>query len=142
VNEYRYTLIVLLILIAGPLFASEKLFLPNTGDTVLDESLVQINKKINKKSVRKLSQYTQQLANDFQIPLYRVEELFNVYEFTAADVLMSVSIADVSGEPLKNVAGLYFKNKQSGWKAVLKQLMISPGSKVYQQIKKDAVATY
>jgi len=140
--------ILLLMVINGLLFAVEKpaTYQPDTGDTVLDESLVLINKTITnkpgKKAIRKLNQYTQRLAADFQIPEYRVEELFNIYEFTAADALMSVSIADASGQPLKNVAGLYFNNKKAGWKAVLKQLMIAPGSRVYEQIKKDAAAEY
>ncbi len=139
---------VLLIITSGILLAVEKPepSPPDTGDTELDESLSRINKAVTqkpgKKSARKLNQYTQRLAADFQIPEYRVEELFSIYEFTAADALMSVSIADASGQPLKNVAGLYFNNKKAGWKAVLKQLMIAPGSKVYKQIKKDAAPEY
>jgi len=71
------------------------------------------------------------------VPVSKVEELFNHYEFNAADVLMSVSIADVSGEPLQNVASVYFKNKTKGWKYALKQLNIKKNSKTYIQIKKD-----
>jgi len=139
---------ILLIAISGLLLAVEKVqpYQPDTGDSALDESLSLINKTVSqkpgKKAARKLTQYTQRLAMDYQIPEYRVEELFNIYEFSAADALMSVSIADVSGQPLKNVAGLYFNNKKAGWKSVLKQLMILPGSKVYEQIKKDAAAEY
>ena len=133
---------VLFMLVITPLIASEEEYLPNTGDTAIDESLQKINNKFKKNTPEKISRYSLKLANEFQIPEHKVEELFNVYEFTAADVLISVSIADVSGQPLKNVTGLYSNNKKVGWKAVFKQLKITPGSKVYEQIKKDISAAY
>lgn len=117
-------------------------YLPNSGDKELDESLLLIHKNINRKSKKKLSLFVDRVAQEFQVPVEKVEELFNHYEFLAPDVLMSVSIADVSGEPLPNVAGVYFKNKSKGWKYTLKQMNVNKGSKTYRQIKKDMAAEH
>jgi len=114
-----------------------ELYQPNSGDKELDESLILINKNINRKNKKKLSQFVNKVAQDFQVPAQKVEELFNHYKFNAPDVLMSVSIADVSGEPLQNIAGVYFKHKIKGWRYALKNMNISKNSKVFLQIKKD-----
>ncbi len=114
-----------------------EVYAPNSGDNELDEILIAIHKKINRHHKTRLSQFVDSVSADFQIPPQKVEELFNHYKFNAPDVLMSVSIADVSGEPLKNIAGVYFKNKTKGWKYAMKQLNISKNSKVFLQIKKD-----
>lgn len=134
----RYTTkcLVLMLLINTNVFAVEK-YNPDSGDKNLDESLLLIHKNINRKKKSKLSHFVDRVAEEFQIPVRKVEELFNHYKFKSSDVLMSVSIADVSGEPLQNVAGLYFKNKEKGWKYAMKQLNIRKGSKTYKQIKKD-----
>ena len=128
--------LVLLVLINTNIFAADK-YNPNSGDKGLDESLILINKNINRKNKLKISHFVNKVSEEFQVPVEKVEELFNHYKFKASDVLMSVSIADVSGEPLKNIAGLYFKNKDKGWRYTLKKLNIQKGSKIYNQIKKD-----
>ncbi|RDH82695.1 MAG: hypothetical protein DIZ80_10470 [endosymbiont of Galathealinum brachiosum] len=134
--KYIIKYLVLMLLINTNVFAVEK-YNPDSGDKELDESLVLIHKNINRNKKSKLSHFVDRIAEEFQIPVGKVEELFNHYKFKVPDVLMSVSIADVSGEPLQNVAGLYFKNKEKGWKYALKQLNIRKGSKIYNQIKKD-----
>ena len=133
--------IVLLLLLNTPVLADDQ-YIPNSGDAELDDSLLLIHKNINRKSKIKLSRFVDKVSEDFQVPVGRVEELFNIYEFVAPDVLMSVSIADVSGEPLQNIAGVYSKNKDRGWKYTLKQMNIRKGSKTFNQIKKDLAAEY
>ncbi|MCW8933526.1 MAG: hypothetical protein OQK98_02270 [Gammaproteobacteria bacterium] len=133
--------IVLLLLFNTQVFADDQ-YIPNSGDAELDNSLLLIHKNINRKSKTKLSHFVDKVADDFQVPVGRVEELFNIYEFNSADVLMSISIADVSGEPLQNIAGVYSKNKQKGWVYTLKQMNIKKGSKIFNQIKKDLAAEY
>ena len=133
--------IVLLFLLNAQVIADDQ-YKPNSGDAELDDSLLLIHENINRKSKTKLSGFVDKVAEDFQVPVGRVEELFNIYEFVAPDVLMSVSIADVSGEPLQNIAGLYAKNKEKGWKYTLKQMNIRKGSKTFNQIKKDLAAEY
>ena len=115
---------------------------PDSGDSELDESLLLIHKNINRKSKNKLSSFVDKVADKFQVPTGKVEELFNIYEFNAADVLMSVAVSDVSGEPLQNISGVYSKNKGKGWKYSLKQMNIRKGSKIFNQIKKDLAAKY
>ncbi|MCW9046450.1 MAG: hypothetical protein OQK46_00110 [Gammaproteobacteria bacterium] len=133
--------IVLLLLLNAQVFADDQ-YIPNSGDAELDNSLLLIHTNINRKSKTKLSHFVDKVAADFQVPVGRVEELFNVYEFKSADVLMSISIADVSGEPLQNIAGVYSKNKEKGWEYTLKQMNIKKDSKVFNQIKKDLAAEY
>jgi len=133
--------IVLLLLLNTQVLADDQ-YKPNSGDAELDDSLLLIHKNINRKSKIKLSRFVDKVSEDFQVPVGRVEELFNIYEFVAPDVLMSVSIADVSGEPLQNIAGVYSKNKDRGWKYTLKQMNIRKGSKTFNQIKKDLAAEY
>lgn len=112
---------------------------PNTGNLELNESLISLNKRI--KSNQKIT-FSRKIAEEFQIPVERIEELFRHYEFTPADVLMTLSIADQSGQPLKNISRAYFENKQLGWKFTLDQLDIYEGSAAYLQIKKDARADF
>ena len=134
--RYITKCLLLLLLLSGSAIALEK-YNANSGDNELDESLLLVHKNINRKKKSKLSKFIDKVAEDFQIPVEKVEALFNHYKFKAPDVLMSVSIADVSGEPLQNVAGLYYKNKEKGWKYALKQLNIAKGSNNYKQIKID-----
>lgn len=115
---------------------------PNTGDAELDTSLQHIDKIFSKKTKIKKSQFVDKVAEEFQIPVNKVEELFNFYEFKAPDVLMSISIADIYGEPLQNISGLYFKNKNKGWSYTLKQFKVQKGSKNYNLIKQDMSADF
>jgi len=133
--------LLLLCLCNVQVLASDQ-YKPDSGDSELDESLLLIHKNINRKSKNKLSSFVDNVADKFQVPIGKVEELFNIYEFNAADVLMSVSVSDVSGEPLQNISGVYSKNKDKGWKYSLKQMNIRKGSKIFNQIKKDLAAEY
>ena len=126
-----------LILLINMQVMSAESYQPESGDKELDETLLLIHKKVNRKYKAKLSQFIDKISDEFQVPPQKVEELFNHYEFNAADVLMSVSIADVSGEPLNNIAGVYYKNKSKGWKFALSKLNISKNSAIFYKIKKD-----
>jgi len=121
---------------------AEDQYIPDSGDAELDDSLQLIHKNINRKNKTKLSDFVDKVAEDFQVPVGKVEELFNIYEFKAPDVLMSVSVADVSGQPLQSISVLYAKNKEKGWKYTLKQMNIRKGTTVYNQIKKDVAKEY
>jgi hypothetical protein len=133
--------LVLFLFVSSYSIATEQ-YIPNSGDKELDDLLLLIHKNINRKTKSKLSQFVDNIAEKFQVPVEKVEELFNHYEFKAPDVLLSVSIADVSGEPLQNVSAVYFKNKQKGWRYTLRQLNITRESKVFTQIKKDMNVKY
>lgn len=128
--------LVLIFLINMPAIGA-KFYQPNSGDKELDAVLVQIHKIINRSNKTRISQFVDKISEQFQVPPQKVEALFNNYEFNAADVLMSVSIADVSGEPLSNIAGVYINSKSRDWEYALKQLNISQHSKTFLQIKKD-----
>ena len=128
---------IILITLTTQVWADEA-YTPNSGDEEMDASLIEINKKIKNKT----GAYSRTLANEFQVPEEQVVILFTHYEFTPADVLMTLSIADTSGQPVNSVARTYFDNKESGWKYTLYQLKISKKSATFKQIKKDAQAEY
>lgn len=107
---------------------------PKSGDIELDASLVNLNKKYKNKTLK----FTRGIASEFQVPIEKVEELFKHYQFSAADVLMTMSIADATGQPVNNISRAYFEHKKEGWKFALEQLEIKKGSKAYLQIVKDA----
>ena len=132
----------LLVLLVSMQVIAADVYQPDSGDKELDEQLQLIDKKINRRTRLKLTNFVDKVAQEFQVPVSKVEALFNHYEFKAPDVLMSVSIADVSGEPLNNVSSVYFKNKDKGWKYTLTQMNIVKGSKTYNQIKKDMMVEY
>lgn len=131
-HRVKQLLMVMLITFSGQSIGVEK-YIPNSGDQQLDASLVKINKKIKNKN-----NFSRLVSDEFQVPLEKVIELFKVYEFTSADVLMTLSIADVSGLPVNTVSRTYFENKQQGWVIALDLLDINPRSASFQQIKSDA----
>ena len=111
---------------------------PMSGDSTLDASLIAITEKIKKNT----EEFSRILASEFQAPPEKVNILFSQFEFTAADALMTLSSADLSGEPINGVAKAYMENKKHGWGHTLYQLKIEKGSKIFEQIKKDAQIVY
>jgi len=111
---------------------------PMSGDSTLDASLIAINEKIKNNT----EEFSRLLASEFQAPPEKVSILFSQFEFTAADALMVLSVADLSGEPINGVAKAYMANKKHGWGQTLYQLKIEKGSKIFEQIKKDAQIVY
>lgn len=133
------TVFVLMLIQQTYLIAAENGYQPNTGDSQLDAAMISVNKKFKEKYKTRLIRV---LADEFQIPVEKVEALFNVYEFTAADAIVCVSMADTSGEPLNAISNSYYKNKKQGWKFIFNQMKIRPGSPVLTQIKKDILIKY
>jgi len=131
-HRIKQLLMILLITFSGQAIGAEK-YIPNSGDQQLDASLLAINKTVKNKN-----NFSRLVAEEFQVPLEKVTELFKMYEFTAADVLMTLSIADTSGLPVNTVSRTYFENKQQGWVVALDLLDINPRSASFQQIKSDA----
>jgi len=134
VSKYLY---LILTIFSMQVYAAD-VYKPMSGDATLDASLIAINKKIKNNT----EEYSQFLASEFQAPPDKVSMLFSHFEFTPADVLMTLSVADLSGEPINGVAKTYFDNKKNGWSYTLYQLKISKGSKIFEQIKKDALIVY
>ena len=111
---------------------------PDSGDPQLDDALLQLNNK----SKNKEKKFIKISAIQFQVQTEKVSDLFRHYEFTVADVLMTLSIADVSGQPVNNISRAYFENKENGWKYVLEQLEINNNSNEFKRIKNDAIAEF
>ena len=131
------SLFFIIVLLSTNVYAAEE-YHPNSGDSELDSSLIALNKKVKNKTAR----FSRKLSEIFQVPESNVSVLFTHYEFTPADVLMTLSIADSSGEPVNNVSKTYFENRNNGWKYTLYQMKIEKGTVVYKQIKSDAASEY
>jgi len=134
-QAFKYLYILLLVSMQTHAADSYK---PMSGDSTLDASLIAINERIKNNT----EEFSRLLASEFQAPPEKVNILFSQFEFTAADALMTLSVADLSGEPINGVAKAYMENKKSGWGYTLYQLKIEKGSKIFEQIKKDAQIVY
>lgn len=108
-------------------------YVPATGDTQLDSALI----KLSKEGRYKKKPFIKNVSSEFQIPRDRIVELFEHYKFNIADVLMTISIADATGQPMNNISRSHFENKQQGWQFTLNALDISQQSREFQRIKKD-----
>lgn len=128
---------ILLVVFSAQVLTAES-YNPDSGDAEIDASLIALNNKIKNKT----GQFSQLLAAEFQVPEEQVVVLFTHYEFTPADVLMTLTIADSSGQPVTRVARTYFDNRESGWEYTLYQMKISKSSAIFNQIKQDTKAEY
>ena len=129
-------LLIILFAISTQSIAKEN-YQPATGDSELDKALINLNIKVKNKN-----KFIRKSSNEYQVQIEKVKELFTHYHFTSADVLMALSIADTTGQPLNNISREYFENKELGWKNVLIQFEIRTHSKAYKQIVKDSKAEY
>lgn len=136
-SDHQKLLAVILLVITTQLIAGDG-YQPETGDPQLDVTLLQLNKKTKNKE----KQFVRISAKEFQVQIEKISDLFRHYEFTTADVLMTLSIADVSGQPVNNVSRAYYENKKYGWKYVLDQLDIKQNSNDFKRIIRDANAEF
>lgn len=113
-------------------------YAPATGDVTLDQALTELAKKARYKK----KPFIKNVSREFQIPTEQVNRLFDHYQFNVADVLMTLSIADVTGQPLKNISRSHFEHKKEGWKFTLHALDITPESREFQLIMKDIKKGY
>ena len=136
-NLKKYLLVLLLVISTQSI--SEGSYQPETGNSEMDKALIDLNIKITNKNKYK---FIRMSANEFQVQIEKVKELYTHYHFTSADVLMALSIADTTGEPLKNISREYFENKKLGWKNIFKQFQVRQDSNAYKQIVKDTKAEF
>lgn len=135
--DHQNLFAVILLVFTTQLIAGET-YQPQTGDPKLDATLLQLNQKIKNKEKR----FIRISASEYMVQIEKISDLFRHYEFTAADILMTLSIADVSGQPVNNISRAYFENKKNGWKYVLDQLEIKQNTNEYKRIIKDANAEF
>lgn len=126
-------IIVMIIMTVFSMQVQAAEYVPATGDPQLDISLI----KLSKDGRYKKKPFIKNVSAEFQIPRDRIVELFEHYKFNVADVLMTISIADATGQPMKNISRSHFENKQQGWQFTLNALDISQQSQEFQSIKKD-----
>ena len=103
----------------------------STGDTKLDLSLG----KLDLKADGNINEFIKALGFEYQVPTAKIEKLVFDYNFTASDAYMAVSIGNVSGRSIDDVADIYKSNRAKGWGFVAKQMGIKPGSKAFHQLK-------
>ena len=112
-------------------FASENII---TGDSILDASL----QKINLRYENRPDKFIAALSKEYMLPANKINNLRAAYEFSLADVFLTVAITDITGQSIDIVSRAYIENKTAGWPYVLEQLGIDVASTEFDQIKEDA----
>lgn len=67
-QNLRYSLLGILCLFVSHLACAENTYQPNSGDAELDAALIQLNEK----RIKNKAAFITELANEFQVPEYRV----------------------------------------------------------------------
>lgn len=110
----------------------------STADTKLDLSLG----KLNLRADGNINEFIKALGFKYQVPTTKIENLIVDYNFTAADTYMAVSIGNMTGRTLDEVASVYRSNKAKGWGFVAKKMGIKPGSREFHQIKQGSASIF
>ena len=113
-------------------YAAEKSVI--TGDSILDGLLLKINTRFTDKTADLVSV----LSREYLVPENKITNLLAAYEFTPADVFLTVAVADLTGQPVDIVSRAYLEHKSTGWSYVLEQLNILPATADYDQLIEDA----
>jgi len=114
----------------------------HTGDTKLD---LQLN-EMNIKARANMNDFVSTLGFQYQTSTSKINHLMLDYNFTPADVYMTLSISRETDRSIHDVAHAYKNNKSKGWGVVAKKMGIKPGSKAFHQLKsgttfRDAVSS-
>lgn len=109
-------------------------FLPITGDSDLDKSLIELNNDVKNDIIS----FTNDVAATFGLPKPKIETLLNIHHMQPADVVMALEIAQITTQPIENVASVFDKNKSKGWGVIAKEMGIKQGSKEFHQLKDNA----
>ncbi|MCW9012578.1 MAG: hypothetical protein OQL06_02250 [Gammaproteobacteria bacterium] len=125
---------VILLCVSFLCFASSTEFSLATGDDNLDHALNALNKIVTSE---KTDNFILQLEKEYRLPQVKIKKLFDAYNFTAAEVFMTIAISDLTGQPLNIITRAYIEHKTKGWVYVLDQLNLHPRSIEFKQIKSD-----
>ena len=110
----------------------------STGDTNLDLSLG----KLNLRADGKINDFISALGFEYKVPTSKIKNLIVDYNFTPSDAYMTLSIGQLSGRSIDDVAGFYRNNKARGWGYVAKGMGIKPGSSEFHQLKKGSMMSF
>lgn len=109
--------------------AQTRVFTPKTGDTELDQTLVNVNNE----AVKDLNTFKNHLQTALAFPVKKTEELLQT--LAPGDVFMVAQTAQITSKPVDDVVKSYNMNKDKGWGAIAKDLGIKPGSKEFHALK-------
>ena len=127
-------IILLMSLMLAAISVHADAFVANTGDQQLDQSLNELNKQAAKKKYR----FMKNLADEYQLPVSKIEMMIKVHEFTPADCFLTVAVADASGQSVEVISRARIEHRDKGWQFITDQLRIGLTSDAFKQIKQDA----
>ena len=90
-------------------FASDDVI---TGDNILDASL----QKMNLRYENRPDKFIAALSKEYMLPANKINNLRSTYEFSIADVFLTVAITDITGQSIDIVSRAYIENKTAGWR--------------------------
>ncbi len=113
------------------LYSQSGAYAPSTGDSGFDSVLMNINLEAS----LSLPEFKAEMSIEFNAATTLIDTLFNVEKIAPADVYCILEISSVISKPAATVIEMYKKNKANGWKFILSQLGIKPGSKEFKALK-------
>jgi len=103
----------------------------NTGDAEFDLTL----KEINIEAEADIEGFKVDLSLTYNISQNKLEYLFVEIEMEAADVYMTLELAEITDTSVDDVVNVYKENRGKGWGVIAKKLGIKPGSDAFMALK-------
>lgn len=101
-----------------------------TGDKELDISLNKIN--IDAKS--DINNFIKNISTSYKVESKKIQKMLQS-KMEPADIVMTLDIAQISGNSVEAIAEEYKENKEKGWGQIAKNMGIKPGSPEFHQLK-------
>jgi hypothetical protein len=128
--KLKFYIVGLIVLIILPAFVCTAIEF-NTGDAELDLTL----KEINLEAEADIEGFKVDLSLTYNISQNKLEFLFVEIEMEAADVYMTLELADITNTSVDDVVNVYKENRGKGWGVIAKELGIKPGSDDFMALK-------
>ncbi len=132
-KKFNYILLFVFFSATFYLISQSLTFDANTGDTVLDEKL----KNLNAQAVADISTFKMEIASEFQTTEFKISKLLE--EMEPAEVLFSYNIALINSISVDDVISVYKENKDYGWSVIINKLGISQQSEKFKDLKNISI---
>ncbi len=101
-----------------------------SGDKQLDRWLTQMDETMADRE-----KALKQIAVTFKVSNKQLDHLHHNMEWSISDLYLGLATAEVSEQSLETVVIQFDRHRGSGWKAILTQFSITPGSPAFLQLK-------
>lgn len=131
------TIVTLLCLALAPCLMSTAAlgFTPSTGDRVLDSRL----DAINAYAAKDKEGFISGISETYRMDPAAIQDMLS-QGMSAADVFMTLRLAEITDRPADAVRKAYLSNPGKGWGVIAKSLGVKPGSADFKSLKSGAEA--